>query len=483
VSLPLSSIPEVFRKDKLLLARGATGAETGPQLDLLVSLAGDAEEEVRRAAQETLGRLSDDYCAKLLAAPSLPESVARYFLDPARLRPALLPVLLRNPACPPEAVVDLAADAGPAILPALVEHLKLLNTPALLALRNNPAYLAVPQREPKTVVPAAAALPATPVTPTTPTTEDEKLAVARGTTPIPQGSRLRVLVALAADPSEAVRRAAQATLDDLAEEDCADELAERTLDEAVARYFLDAAHVRPPLLPMLLTHPVAPPDAIVDLAAKAGPNAIPLLLDNIDLLKTSALIALKDNPAYLTWQESPQTEGVVIEVDLLEMLIAEAEAEDARIAAGQPVAAPMTEEEEKKEGLSGRIARMGVAQKVKMALLGSREERSILIRDGSRVVSRAVLSSPKLSDSEVEGFAGMKNVDQDVLRTISMSRKFMKNYTVMKVLVSNPRLPIDIGLTLIPRLIQNDLLLLSKNRDVADLIRKMAVKLSKTRQQ
>ncbi|MGH9658735.1 MAG: hypothetical protein ACRD96_09335, partial [Bryobacteraceae bacterium] len=286
----------------------------------------------------------------------------------------------------------------------LVEHLKLLNTPALLALRNNPAYRAVSKAEPTTVLPTAPPLPSA---------EEDKLAVARGTTPVPEGKRLRVLVALAADPSEAVRRAAQATLDDLAEEDCAEELAERTLDEAVARYFLDAAHVRPPLLPMLLTHPAAPQDAISDLAAQAGPKVVPLLLDNIDLLKTSALIALKDNPAYLTWQESPQTEGVVIEVDLLEMLIAEAEAEDARIAAGQP-AVVLSEEDAKKEGLSGKIARMGVAQKVKMALLGSREERSILIRDGSRVVSRAALASPKISDSEVEGFAGMKNVDQDV---------------------------------------------------------------------
>jgi hypothetical protein len=143
----------------------------------------------------------------------------------------------------------------------------------------------------------------------------------------------------------------------------------------------------------------------------------------------------------------------------------------------------VSEEDAKKEGLAGRLAKMGVAQKVKLALLGNREERSILIRDGSRVVSRAVLTSPKLTDVEVEGFAAMKNVDQDVLRNISMNRKFMKNYTVMKVLVNNPRLPIDIGLTLLPRLIQNDLLLLSKNRDVADIIRKMAVKLSKTRQQ
>ena len=175
---------------------------------------------------------------------------------------------------------------------------------------------------------------------------------------------------------------------------------------------------------------------------------------------------------------------MVLEIDLLEMLIAEAEAEDARIAAGeQPVLPPLTEKEEKKEGLSGKIARMGVAQKVKMALLGSREERSILIRDGSRVVSRAVLSSPKLSDSEAEGFAAMKNVDQEVLRNISMNRKFMKKYSTLKTLANNPRLPIDIGLALIPRLIQTDLQMLSKNRDVPEVIRKMAVKLSKMRRQ
>jgi len=200
-------------------------------------------------------------------------------------------------------------------------------------------------------------------------------------------------------------------------------------------------------------------------------------------LKTPALIALKGNQRYLDWQKAPPAEGLVIEVDLLDLLIAEAELEDARIAAGeQPVLAPLTPEEAKKEGLTGKIARMGVAQKVKMALLGTREERSILIRDGSRVVSRAVLASPKLSDSEVESFAGMKNVDQDVLRGIAMNRKFMKNYSTMKVLVNNPRLPIDLGLSLIPRLIQTDLQFLSKNRDVSDIIRKMAVKLSKTRQ-
>ena len=471
MGLPPSPLREVFLKDKLLLARGAADSSAGPQLGVLVSLVADDDEEVRRAAQETLGRLSDEYCARLLAAPSLPEMVARYFLHPAHLRPALLPALLANPVCPQDAIVALAAQAGPEILPAFLENLELLKTPALVALKKNPSYLAL-QKEP-------VAIPL-------PTTSEEKLAVARGAKPVPEDERLRIMVALSSDASEEVRRAAADTLAHLPDEDCAEQLAEPTLEEAVARYFLDPVHLRPVLLPLLLTNPAVPPDAFAYLAANAGPKVIPILLDNLDLLKTSALIALKDNPAYLTWQSEPQTEGVVLEVDLLEMLIAEAEAEAARLEQEGPAAVVEEEELEgvqKKEGISGKIAKMGVAQKVKLALLGSREERAILIRDGSRVVSRAVLSSPKLSDVEVESFAALKNVDQDVLRTISMNRKFMKNYAVMKTLVANPRLPIDIGLTLMPRLIQNDLLMLTKNRDVADVIRKMAVKLSKTRKQ
>ena len=76
----------------------------------------------------------------------------------------------------------------------------------------------------------------------------------------------------------------------------------------------------------------------------------------------------------------------------------------------------------------------------------------VTIRDSSRVVLRAVLASPKLTDSETESFAAMKNVSQEVLRLISMSRKFMKRYVVVKNLVMNPRSPLDVTLPLLNRL-------------------------------
>src|ERR1019366_7335526 len=176
--------------------------------------------------------------------------------------------------------------------------------------------------------------------------------------------------------------------------------------------------------------------------------------------------------------KSPPEGGLVLEVDLLQMLIEEMEAESLLPPSTQPEAEVG---EEKSEGVFSKIAKMSVAKKVVLALRGSKEERAILVRDGSKVVSRAVLGSPKLTDGEVESFASQKNVSQDVLRLIAMNRKFIKDYIVVKNLANNPRLSIDLGLGLINRLMPNDVRALAANRDVADTIRKMAHKLASTR--
>ncbi len=128
-----------------------------------------------------------------------------------------------------------------------------------------------------------------------------------------------------------------------------------------------------------------------------------------------------------------------------------------------------------------RIARMTVGERVQLAMKGTKDERFILIRDGSKVVSAAVLESPKLTDSEVETFAAMKNVQESVLRTIAAKRKFMKLYPVIRALVNNPRTPIDVSLPLLNHLLLMDMKSLSINKNVGDLLRKMALKLFKER--
>ncbi len=134
-----------------------------------------------------------------------------------------------------------------------------------------------------------------------------------------------------------------------------------------------------------------------------------------------------------------------------------------------------------KESTIQKVMRLSVGERVQLAMKGNKDERFILVRDGARVVCCAVVESPKLSDSEVEAYAGMKNVQEAVLRTIASKRKFLKNYAVIRILTSNPRCPMDVTLPLLPHLLTMDLKNLSMNKNVADTVRKMAFKMFKDR--
>ena len=483
--LPASLIGNRSRQEKLLLARGAGLGNAQPQLELLVALAAEDDAEISSAAAETLSRIPDEEFARSLAESRMSPVLTRFLLNPRFVRPNLLPRIVRDPDAPQEAIEALAASANPEVVACLLAELEHLRTPVLLALKSNPAYLAwqkAPQSkrtseghsesdeielERNPITARLARMPG-----------PEALAKTTGETSI------RHLVALTSGPDKSVSEAAQAALARLSDEECIAAVAEESLDGAVARYFLDPSRIRPRLLPILLSHPDTPQDAIVWLAAKADAEVVPLLLDEIDLLRTPALSALKDNPTYLAWQKNPPAQGYVLEVDLLEMLIREMELEAERstiTAEETPVAAIETTGDEKKDGIIRKIAKMNVAQRVKLALLGSREERALLIRDPSRVVWRAVLSSPKLNEADVESFAAMKNISQEILRHISMNRKFMKNYTILKNLATNPRLPIDLALPMLNRLLPQDLRTVAASKDVPDTTRKMAQKLLKAR--
>lgn len=118
-----------------------------------------------------------------------------------------------------------------------------------------------------------------------------------------------------------------------------------------------------------------------------------------------------------------------------------------------------------------QLSSLPVPARIKMAMLGTREQRNILVRDPNRVVSTAVLSSPKLSETEVENFARMTNVSADVLRIIGSSRTWLRNYGVVSALVRNPRTPPAISLGLVPRLLERELRNLAVDRNVPEALR------------
>jgi hypothetical protein len=133
--------------------------------------------------------------------------------------------------------------------------------------------------------------------------------------------------------------------------------------------------------------------------------------------------------------------------------------------------------EQKRITVLQKISRLNVGQRIKLGFIGGREERAILIRDTARLVQNAVLSSPKVTDAEVETFAGSKNLQENVFREIARQRRFIKLYPVVRNLVNNPKCPLDISLTLIKTLMVYDLKSLRHNKNVPDTIRKVAAKL------
>jgi hypothetical protein len=135
----------------------------------------------------------------------------------------------------------------------------------------------------------------------------------------------------------------------------------------------------------------------------------------------------------------------------------------------------------KRETLMQQVGRMNVVQRLTLALKGGKTERQLLIRDPNKLVQRSVLQSPRLTPSEVEGFSAMTNLSTEVLRGISMTRAFMKNYVVVKNLVSNPKTPLDVSLHLFPRLTSTDLLKLTANKNIPETLRSSAVKLHRKR--
>ena len=126
-----------------------------------------------------------------------------------------------------------------------------------------------------------------------------------------------------------------------------------------------------------------------------------------------------------------------------------------------------------------KIAKLDIKGRIALAMRGNKEERSLLIRDSTKLVALAVLDSPKVSEGEVEKFASQKNVLEAVLRAIPMKRQFMKNYSIVRNLVFNPRTPLDLSLGLMKNLMIKDLQNLSGNKEVSDTIRKLALRMFK----
>jgi len=276
--------------------------------------------------------------------------------------------------------------------------------------------------------------------------------------------RVELLAVLAADADELIaERAAGALLSQpesafpaaLARTDAAPQLF-----EFCAKYLID----RPGMAGALANNPNCPPELLAATVPHMTTAVLQGLMADLDRLSsTPALAAALATSPFLTAEQRLQLQ------ELLQEESDPAALEEA-VAAAEPDLV-------KRQSLLQRLAHMRVPERVQLALKGNREERMTLIRDPCKVVQRAVLQSPRITDREVEAFAAMANLNDEVLRLIAMSRKFMKNYTVMRNLMNNPKSPLDITLHLLPSLNEHDLKLLTTNKNIPETLRTSANRL------
>ena len=115
-----------------------------------------------------------------------------------------------------------------------------------------------------------------------------------------------------------------------------------------------------------------------------------------------------------------------------------------------------------------QIQRMSIIERVKLAMLGGKDARLILVQDGNKVVRRYVLYNPRITDQEIAAIAQSKMTDEEQLRYIADKREWMRTYAIRHALVKNPKTPLTTAIALLPTLMERDLGRLAKSRDAPE---------------
>ncbi|HTY22474.1 MAG TPA: DUF4388 domain-containing protein [Desulfomonilaceae bacterium] len=126
------------------------------------------------------------------------------------------------------------------------------------------------------------------------------------------------------------------------------------------------------------------------------------------------------------------------------------------------------------ESLYHRILQMGVGDKIKLALFGTKEARDLLVRDPNKIVALTVVKSPKILESEIETISKSRHVCEDVLRHIAGSKEWMRSYSIKTNLAFNAKTPVPIAMRLLPQLREGDLWKLAKSKNVSQVLAKQA---------
>jgi hypothetical protein len=322
--------------------------------------------------------------------------------------------------------------------------------------------------------------------------------IARGFLPLPQEELVSVLAYLSAAEDEEVANAARASITDLPPNLVMAFTSSATSNpDHLTR--LMASSKDPVVLEALIQNKAVPDGAVLALALRVEPAVQDIIIINqARILRAPGILdALLANPklspdvkrrvletreeffdkkARVAHIELPA--GLPLEPDLLDTPLDDVadlleKAEDPEFQTVAPLPPP-EEKDPKKKAIWVQIQKMTVAQKVLLAFRGDKMVRMLLVRERNKLVCSAVMRNARMTENEAETIAGMRNVEDEVLRILSTRRDWMGKYPIMLALVRNPKAPVGVVLPLINRLALRDLKFLRDDRGVTEVVRTTA---------
>jgi hypothetical protein len=301
-------------------------------------------------------------------------------------------------------------------------------------------------------------------------TRERKIAVCAGGAHLPPADRAEILAVLAVDADEMVAERAKEAVLSLPIEYFLEALQRQQALEPLFDFAARNMASTPGVPDALVANKNCAAEHLVPVARQLSTSSVQILMEELDRVSESPALAaaLEHSNSLTADQKNMLHELLGSSID--EAALAEAAAE------AEPDAA-------RRVTLLQRLAKMTVAQRVQFAIKGGSEARRTLIRDSNKVVQRAVLQSPRLTDQEVEAFAAMSSLTDEILRMIAGNRNFRKNYTVVRNLLNNPKTPLDVTMHMLPLINAVDLKRLCTNKNIPETLRATAVKLQRQRKE
>jgi hypothetical protein len=304
---------------------------------------------------------------------------------------------------------------------------------------------------------------------------DAQLAAARGALPLAGKDLLTVLFFLCRSSDAEIKKSSVKTLRELPATILSPLSKDETLHPQLIELMVRARMADAELMGAIIMHPAINVKTLLYLAQKAGAEVLERLAGHQNMLYENPEIveAIIANPAAekalkfkLGWQDP---EAVKQQEQPQEASEGDEETEeDGR--SQEDIEALM--EEADQEGLSKyQIAlELKVAEKIKMALTGDKEWRTIMMKESNKLVQAAVMKNPRISDGEVLMVAKTRTSSDDLIRMILLNKDWVKSYEIKKALLIHPKTPPPKAMRFVTYLTMKDLKELAKSRQISSVV-------------